>query len=329
MMPKMTGLEAASTMRRAYPHDTLPILLVTAKNRPEDVVAGLRAGADDYLAKPVHGAELLARVTAHVAGVRAMRVADRLVAPELVNLVERGHVSELARGAFASRSLGLLHVAIEGLGGLAARLDEATLYARLDEAFAAIAQPLVDHGAVLELVGVDSVRFVLPRFDEAFVGAIERVLARVAAGLPTGLGLGASLHAGHVSIGAFGDASWLAVRAVGEPVLLSGELARWGARRGFRLLVTDAALAKLDVRPLSRRVGTVRLGEAGHASTAFELVDRDHERTSLDACVDALEAGRIDELQATLAELGRGDPLVALLSEQVRRGQREVVLGGP
>lgn len=61
-LPKMTGLEVCGHLR-GQGH-TLPILLITARDRLEDKVAGLDAGADDYLVKPFQLAELLARVRA-------------------------------------------------------------------------------------------------------------------------------------------------------------------------------------------------------------------------------------------------------------------------
>ena len=45
-------------------HSALPVLMLTAKDRMEDKVAGLDAGADDYLVKPFGMAELLARLRA-------------------------------------------------------------------------------------------------------------------------------------------------------------------------------------------------------------------------------------------------------------------------
>lgn len=62
MLPKMDGIEVLRTLR-AEGCNT-PIMLLTAKSEVEDRVAGLDAGADDYLAKPFHMAELLARVRA-------------------------------------------------------------------------------------------------------------------------------------------------------------------------------------------------------------------------------------------------------------------------
>jgi two-component system response regulator MprA len=62
MMPEMDGLAACRTLRPRYPE--LPILMLTARHEVGDRVAGLEAGADDYLVKPYEGVELLARVKA-------------------------------------------------------------------------------------------------------------------------------------------------------------------------------------------------------------------------------------------------------------------------
>lgn len=60
MMPQMDGLEVCRTLRGTG--DDRPILLLTARDGVSDRVAGLDAGADDYLPKPFALEELLARV---------------------------------------------------------------------------------------------------------------------------------------------------------------------------------------------------------------------------------------------------------------------------
>jgi PAS domain S-box-containing protein len=62
MMPKMSGYEVCKRLREMYPPDSLPVVMLTAKNRVEDLVAGLEAGANDYLTKPFSKSELLARI---------------------------------------------------------------------------------------------------------------------------------------------------------------------------------------------------------------------------------------------------------------------------
>jgi DNA-binding response OmpR family regulator len=60
MLPEVNGYEVARRARAAGNY--LPILILTAKDDPDDVVRGLEEGADDYLVKPFQLTELLARV---------------------------------------------------------------------------------------------------------------------------------------------------------------------------------------------------------------------------------------------------------------------------
>ena len=62
VLPGMDGVAVCRTLRERG--SKIPILMLTALDAIEDRVAGLDAGADDYLAKPFAGAELLARVRA-------------------------------------------------------------------------------------------------------------------------------------------------------------------------------------------------------------------------------------------------------------------------
>ena len=62
MMPKLDGLQALHRIREKGLN--LPCLMLTARDAVEDKVAGLDAGADDYLAKPFNASELLARIRA-------------------------------------------------------------------------------------------------------------------------------------------------------------------------------------------------------------------------------------------------------------------------
>ena len=62
MMPGMSGLEVLSNIRGE--HMSVPVLLLTAKAEIEDRIAGLDAGADDYLPKPFATGELIARIKA-------------------------------------------------------------------------------------------------------------------------------------------------------------------------------------------------------------------------------------------------------------------------
>lgn len=61
-LPKLSGIEVIKQLREQ--NITFPILILTARGRWQDKVEGLEAGADDYLVKPFHFEELLARLNA-------------------------------------------------------------------------------------------------------------------------------------------------------------------------------------------------------------------------------------------------------------------------
>src|SRR6267378_148013 len=76
MMPELDGPGVCREVRSRHGDSYVYILLLTSKQSSEDVVMGLEAGADDYLTKPCHPAELKARL--HT-GQRILQLEDKLV----------------------------------------------------------------------------------------------------------------------------------------------------------------------------------------------------------------------------------------------------------
>jgi DNA-binding response OmpR family regulator len=64
MMPGMDGLELCQKIRSSDLPDYIYIIIITAKDKKEDIIKGLEAGADDYITKPINPNELHARLKA-------------------------------------------------------------------------------------------------------------------------------------------------------------------------------------------------------------------------------------------------------------------------
>jgi DNA-binding response OmpR family regulator len=62
MMPLMTGFEVLSALKQDEKTKSIPILLVTAQSKEDEVLKGLELGAEDYITKPFSPNELAARV---------------------------------------------------------------------------------------------------------------------------------------------------------------------------------------------------------------------------------------------------------------------------
>ncbi|HEX3704820.1 MAG TPA: response regulator transcription factor [Vicinamibacterales bacterium] len=75
MMPEVDGPEVCRLVRRELPLANMYLILVTARETRSDVVAGLDAGADDYVIKPFDAEELRARIAV---GMRVLTLQERL-----------------------------------------------------------------------------------------------------------------------------------------------------------------------------------------------------------------------------------------------------------
>ncbi|MDR1293544.1 MAG: response regulator transcription factor [Bifidobacteriaceae bacterium] len=111
MLPGVDGIEVC---RRLRAESDVPVVMLTAKGETADIVAGLEAGADDYIPKPFKPAELAARVKTRLRG-RDSAVAERLHVDD-IDIDVAGH--EVRRG---TRRIALTPLEFELLVALAAK----------------------------------------------------------------------------------------------------------------------------------------------------------------------------------------------------------------
>jgi len=81
-LPKLDGLEVLREVR--FENKEIPVIILSARSEVEDKITGLDLGANDYLAKPFHFAELEARVRALLR--RNFKTADAVIESGTVNL---------------------------------------------------------------------------------------------------------------------------------------------------------------------------------------------------------------------------------------------------
>ena len=103
MIPELPGLELLSQLRADPEFADLPVLILTARGEEEERVAGLRAGADDYVTKPFSPEELILRVEA---------ILRRVTSPEGAGILPGG--SRLEDGP-VQMDLGAAQVKVHGI----------------------------------------------------------------------------------------------------------------------------------------------------------------------------------------------------------------------
>jgi two-component system response regulator MprA len=113
MMPRIDGLEVCRRLRAAG--DRTPILILTARDAVADRVAGLDAGADDYIVKPFALEELQARLrallrrTGSSSGMQALRFADLTLDPVAYEVRRGERLLDLTRTEFLLVELFMMH----------------------------------------------------------------------------------------------------------------------------------------------------------------------------------------------------------------------------
>ena len=101
MLPGMDGLECCRELRRM---SSVPVIMVTARTDTQDVVAGLEAGADDYVTKPFVTTELTARIAALLRRVRASDAKARLQFGDIEIHPEEGTVTRNGADVHCTRT---------------------------------------------------------------------------------------------------------------------------------------------------------------------------------------------------------------------------------
>ena len=158
LLPGRDGLSACRALRAGG--NSVPILMLTARDSVTDRVAGLGAGADDYLTKPFAFAELLARIRALLRRARAaqpavLRIADLSLDPAARRVTRAGAPVTLTPKEYA-----ILEVLMRAGGGVVTRTrlaervwDEASdVLDNLVDAHVSHLRKKIDHGSGPPLV---------------------------------------------------------------------------------------------------------------------------------------------------------------------------------
>lgn len=112
MMPRMSGYEVCSRIRKHHPVSELPVIFLTAKNLIADLVDGFEVGANDFLTKPIAKGELVSRVRTHLQLLDVHRHLEEKVK-------ERTHEVEQANKV------------LETLDGIVATINQEVIFGRL------------------------------------------------------------------------------------------------------------------------------------------------------------------------------------------------------
>jgi class 3 adenylate cyclase len=304
MMPKLDGIEVCRRVRADPSIPFVPIILVTAKSEPKDVVAALEAGGDEYLTKPVDQAALVARVKSMLR-IKALqdtirewnRTLEQRVEEQLEQLQRLGRLKRffspqlaeliLAGGAedplkSHRREVVVVFLDLRGFTAFAETTEPEEIMGVLREYHAEMGHTILAHEGTLERFAGDGIMVFfndpvpVPDAPARAVRMVlvmrERLTELTAKWRKRGfdLGFGAGIAQGYATIGAVGFEGRWDYGAIGNVTNLAARLCS-EAKPG-QILIAQRVLASVEDLVEVEPVGELDLKGLSKAVSAFNLV---------------------------------------------------------
>jgi class 3 adenylate cyclase len=281
MMPGLGGLEVLERVRQRWPASDLPVIMVTACDKPEDVVEALRRGANDYVTKPLDLPVVLARIETQLTLRRQNQEIHRLAddlesSSRFVRALFGRYLSdEVVSGLLASpegprlggeyRRVTLLMSDLRGFTQLTEDLPPEDVLRLLNSYLGAMADVIMSHHGMVDefvgdailaifgapLAGADDARRAVLCAVEMQAAIAELNRQNDAERLPA-LEMGVAVHTGEVIVGNIGSERRTKYGVVGSAVNHAGRIESFTI--GGQVLISEATLREAgdDVRVASR-----------------------------------------------------------------------------
>jgi class 3 adenylate cyclase len=284
VMPEMSGYEVCRRIRADEATRLLPVVMVTALDPSEERVKGIEAGADDFLSKPVHLAELLARVrsllrirelhetvrvqaaelaewnrtleqrvAAQVAELARLQRLKRFLSPQLADLVSSGGMELLKPHR---RRVVVVFADLRGFTPFSETAEPEEVIEVLGEYHAEMGRLIMAHEGTLERFTGDGMMVFfndpveVPDPEERAVRMAVAMREAAAAlqrkwlRLGHDLGLGIGIHTGYATLGAIGFEERWDYAAIGTVTNQAARLC--GEAEGGQILVSDRFLGSVE-----------------------------------------------------------------------------------
>jgi signal transduction histidine kinase/ligand-binding sensor domain-containing protein/class 3 adenylate cyclase len=286
MMPKMSGYEVSRKIRETCPAHLLPIIMLTAKNQVEDLVEGLAAGANDYIAKPFSKHELLARIKTHLHLSKISAAYSRFVPVEFLEHLDKESILDVRLGDQVKKEMTILFSDIRSFTALSEKMTPEENF-RFINAFLERMEPVIAaHDGFIDKYIGDAIMALFDRAPDDAVRAGIAMLERLegfngerrARGLePVAIGIG--VNTGSLMLGTVGGPGRMDSTVISDAVNLASRIEGLTKAFAVPLLVSDQSIRALhDPGPfLTRVVGRAKVKGKEEPVTVHEVFNADPE----------------------------------------------------
>lgn len=253
MMPRMTGYELCSIIRKERSASELPIVMLTAKNRVNDLVEGFDSGANDYLTKPVVKGELMARVNSHILLTRISKAAKRFVPLEFLDIFNKSSIADIELGENTQKEMTILFSDIRSFTSISEKMTPQENFDFINS-YLSVMGPLVrQHGGFIDKYIGDGI---MALFDCSPEKSIDSALAmlegleefnklQAAKGYdPIRIGIG--INTGNLMLGTLGETHRMDSTAISDAVNLTSRIEGLTKKYHEEILITEGTKKRLS-----------------------------------------------------------------------------------
>lgn len=255
MMPRMSGYEVCQKIREKYLPSELPVIMVTAKGQLQGLVEGLTVGANDYLAKPFHKEELLARIKTQLDLHRIFSVAGRFVPNQFLKSINRERITDVSLGDFQEKKVTVMFSDIRDYTTLAEQMTPEENF-RFVNALNGRMGPVImnNHGFINQYLG-DSIMAIFPQKSEnavrAAVGMQHEIIEynkRRSLNRRKKLSIGIGLHTGSLIMGIIGDTQRMDAATISDSVNTASRIESLSKYYGTSILLSEYTYKEIENR---------------------------------------------------------------------------------
>ncbi|MDY6783004.1 MAG: ATP-binding protein [Cyanobacteriota bacterium] len=249
MMPRMSGYEVCAKIRKKYPPQDLPIMMLTAKNRTSDIAIGFEAGANDYLSKPFVKEELLARVKSHLELSKINRAYGRFVPHAFLEFLQKESIVDIQLGDRVEQEMAVMFSDIRSFTALSETMTPQENFNFVNAYLRKVSPKIREHrGFIVKYLG-DGMMAVFPKgVDDAIGAAIAKLQQvheynekRVERG-DIEIQVGIGIHVGFMMVGMVGEVERMQCDAFSDNVNLAARLESLTKLYGVSLLISEDTL---------------------------------------------------------------------------------------
>lgn len=286
MMPNMSGYEVCEIIRKTQTASELPIVLLTAKNRVSDLVAGFNVGANDYLTKPFSKNELLSRIKTHLNLHGIHKATSKFVPSEFLKSVGRETITDVVLGDHIQKEVTVLFTDIRDYTTLAESMTPEQNF-KFVNAYVGRMGPLIQNnkGFVNQYLG-DGIMALFPeKASSALQACIDMQKAvcnynikRKKEGFqPISVGMG--MHTGDLVMGIIGDARRNDTAIIADTVNTASRMEGVTKHYGANIIVSEDSIKTIKNKDdyNFRYLGMVMAKGKEQAIGIYECFDGDEE----------------------------------------------------